>query len=138
MVADLPAAQSSSRSSTVCVTSQDFCYFWHDGPFEMKKVVTVLIELLCFASFVACGVVVGFCAGGLFGPRLLGRGGQGLEELGFMFNGAILGALAGAVTGLFTLRLPRNRRRNLAVLAVGIGASSAGLTALAVKLFNAW
>jgi hypothetical protein len=104
----------------------------------MNKAVSFLVEVLCFASFVGCGLVVGFCAGGLFGPRLFGRGGQGLEELGFMFNGAILGAGAGVITALLTLRMQRVRRRNLAVLAVLVGASSAALTALAVKLFNAW
>jgi hypothetical protein len=103
-----------------------------------SKLVSAFVELSCFASFVACGLVVGFCAGGLFGPALFGRGGQGLEELGFMFNGAILGAGAGLLVALFALRLPRERRRRLGVLAVVLGGSTAAVTALAVNLFNAW
>ena len=103
-----------------------------------SKPLFFFVELLCFTSFVLCGLVVGFCAGGLFGPALFGRGGQGLEELGFMFNGAILGAGAGLLVALFALRSPRERRRRLAVIAVVIGTATAGLTALAVNLFNAW
>jgi hypothetical protein len=103
-----------------------------------SKLISLFVELLCFASFVACGLVVGFCAGGLFGPALFGRGGQGLEELGFMFNGAILGAGAGLVFALAALRFPPSRRKRLAVTAVAIGAASAGLTAIAVNVFNAW
>ena len=55
------------------------------------KLSVALLEAFCALGFVVCGVVLGFCFGGLIGPRLFSHGGQGLEEIGAMLNGAILG-----------------------------------------------
>lgn len=99
----------------------------------------MLAEALCFAGFVLGGVVMGFCLGGLLGPRLFGRGGQGLEELGFMFNGAILGGGLGAVAAVAAVvGLRRPLRRRLAGFVGVMAGLTALVTAIAVRYFDAW
>jgi hypothetical protein len=105
---------------------------------DLSKLSDALLEVFCALSFVVCGVVVGFCLGGLLGPRLFGHGGQGLEEIGFMLNGAILGACLGAAAAAAALKLPRLRRQRIATSALALAAMTALFTAIAVKHFNAW
>ncbi len=60
-----------------------------------------LIGAATVACFAASGLVLGFCAGRFLGPLVLGAaGGHGLADLGYMFTGATLGALAGAALGI--------------------------------------
>ncbi len=100
-----------------------------------SKLISLFVELLCFASFVACGLVVGFCAGRLFVALFRPRRTE-LEELGFMFNGAILGAGAGLVFALAALRAVA-ARRNIAVLP-SRSALPAQASPRSPGVFNAW
>jgi len=106
---------------------------------DLSKLSVALLEAFCALSFVVCGVVVGFCLGGLVAPRFLGHGGQGLEEIGMMFNGAILGAGLGiALAVVAALRLPRERRQRFATSALALAAVTALFTAIAIKRFHLW
>ncbi len=106
---------------------------------DPRRFSVALLEAFCALGFVVCGVVLGFCFGGLIGPRLFGHGGQGLEEIGAMFNGAILGAVLGlgAATAAW-FRLSRERRQRLATGALALAAVTALFTAIVVQRFNAW
>jgi hypothetical protein len=104
-----------------------------------SKLSVALLEAFCALGFVVCGLVVGFCFGGLIGPRLVSHGGQGLAEIGAMLNGAILGTLLGVVVALAAFfRLPRPRRQRLATSALAFAALTALFTAVAVQRFGAW
>lgn len=106
---------------------------------DSSRLSIVLLEIFCALGFIAFGVVVGFCFGGLIGPRLLGHGGQGLEEIGAMLNGAIFGAVLGvAAAALSILRLPRARRQRFATSALALAALTALFTAMAVQRFGGW
>jgi hypothetical protein len=106
----------------------------------MTRPQQVLLSLLFAAWLSAAGLVIGFCLGGLLGPRLFGTmGGHGLGDLGYLFNGALLGILVGAIVGgrgalVWT---PRQQGR-VAAWAGLAGAVTAGGTAVLVKVFHAW
>ena len=104
-----------------------------------SKLSIALLEAFCALGFVVCGVVVGFCLGGLVGARLVVHGGQGLAEVGAMLNGAILGTVLGvAAAALAFFRLSRERRQRLATSALALAALTALFTAVAVQRFGAW
>ena len=106
---------------------------------DARKLSVALLEVFCALGFVVCGVVLGFCFGGLIGPRLFRHGGQGLAEIGAMLNGAILGTVLGfgsAVAAFF--RLSRPRRQRLATSALALAAVTALFTAIMVQRFDAW
>lgn len=104
-----------------------------------SKLSIALLEAFCALGFVVCGVVLGFCFGGLIGPRLMDHGGQGLAEVGAMLNGAILGATLGVLTAAAALfGLSRARRQRLATSALALAALTALFTAIVVQRFGAW
>ena len=104
-----------------------------------SKLSVALLEAFCALGFVVCGVVLGFCFGGLIGPRLLNHGGQGLEEIGAMLNGAILGTLLGVLAAVVAFfRVSRARRQRLATSALALAALTALFTGLVVQRFNGW
>jgi hypothetical protein len=103
------------------------------------KLSVALLEAFCALGFVVCGVVLGFCFGGLIGPRLLHHGGQGLAEIGAMLNGAILGTLLGTLAAVAAFfRVSRERRQRLATSALALAALTALFTGLVVQRFNGW
>jgi hypothetical protein len=103
------------------------------------KLSVALLEAFCALGFVVCGVVLGFCFGGLIGPRLLRHGGQGLVEIGAMLNGAILGTLLGTLVAVAAFfRVSRDRRQRLATSALALAALTALFTGLVVQRFNGW
>src|SRR6476469_9294628 len=63
------------------------------------------VKALSVVLYAASSVVLGFCAGRWFGPLIL-RGGAGLEmqDLGYMFTGAVLGGVGGLVLGVHKAR----------------------------------
>lgn len=104
---------------------------------DSGKVSVALLELFCAVGFVVGGVVVGFCFGGLIGPRLFSHGGQGLEEIGAMLNGAILGAACGVVAAIVAIfRLTRERRQRFATSVLALAARTALFTAVVVQRFG--
>jgi hypothetical protein len=104
-----------------------------------NKLSVALLEAFCALGFVVCGVVLGFCFGGLIGPRLLHHGGQGLVEIGAMLNGAILGTLLGTLAAVAAFfRVSRERRQRLATSALALAALTALFTGLVVQRFNGW
>jgi hypothetical protein len=104
-----------------------------------SKLSVALLEAFCALGFIVCGVVLGFCFGGLIGPRLVNHGGQGLEPIGSMFNGMILGTLSGFGAALLAFfRLSRAKRQRLATSALALAALTALFTALVVQHFNVW
>jgi hypothetical protein len=103
------------------------------------KLSDMLLEAFCALSFVAGGLVVGFCFGGLIGPRLFHHGGQGLAEIGAMFNGAIVGTFLGILGAVCARQwLPRARRQRVATSVLALGAVTALFTAVMVQRFGAW
>ncbi len=108
-------------------------------PVMDSKLSIALLEAFCALGFIVCGVVLGFSFGGLIGPRLIDRGGQGLAEVGAMLNGAILGSALGiAVATAAVLRLSRARRQRLATSALALAALTALFTAVVVQRFGLW
>jgi hypothetical protein len=106
---------------------------------DSRKVSVALLEAFCALGFVVGGVVVGFCFGGLIGPRLWGHAGQGLEEIGAMLNGAILGALLGVAAAVVAIfRLSRERRQRFATSALALAAVTALFTGVVVQRFGGW
>jgi hypothetical protein len=104
-----------------------------------QKLSVALLEAFCALGFVVCGVVLGFCFGGLIGPRLMNHGGQGLAEIGAMLNGTILGTLLGVLSAVAAFfRLSRERRQRLATSALALAALTALFTGLVVQRFNGW
>jgi len=104
-----------------------------------SKFSIALLEVFCGLGFVVCGVVMGFCFGGLIGPRLLGHGGQGLADASALLNGALLGTalgVAAAVAAFF--RLSRMLRQRFATSALALAALTALFTAIVVQRFGAW
>jgi hypothetical protein len=103
------------------------------------KVSIALLEAFCALGFVVCGVVLGFCFGGLIGTRLVTHDGQGLAEVGAMLNGAILGTTLGvAAAAAAFFRLSRARRQRFATSALALAALTALFTAMAVQRFGVW
>jgi hypothetical protein len=106
---------------------------------DSSKLSIALLEAFCALGFVVCGVVLGFCFGGLLGPRLVDHGGQGLAEVGAMLNGAIAGTVLGTLAALVAFfRLSRARRQRFATSALALAALTALFTAVAVQRFGAW
>lgn len=106
---------------------------------DSSKLSVALLEVFCALGFIVGGVVMGFCFGGLIGPRLFSHGGHGLEEIGAMLNGAILGAALGVLAAVAAIfRLPRERRQRFATSALALAALTALFTAVAVQRFGAW
>ena len=106
---------------------------------DPRRLSVALLEAFCALGFVVCGVVLGFCFGGLIGPRLFHRGGQGLEEIGAMLNGAILGTALGLGAAVLAVwRLSPARRQRLATGALALAAVTALFTAIMVQRFDAW
>lgn len=106
---------------------------------DSSKLSIALLEVFCALGFVVCGVVLGFCFGGLLGPRLVDHGGQGLAEVGAMLNGAIVGTLLGVLVAIGAIfRLSRSRRQRFATSALALAALTALFTAVAVQRFGAW
>ena len=104
-----------------------------------SKLSVALLEAFCALGFVVGGLVVGFCFGGLIGPRLLNHGGQGLAEIGAMLNGAIIGTFLGVLSAVGAgWWLPAARRQRLATSALALAALTALFTAVMVQRFNAW
>lgn len=104
-----------------------------------SKLSIALLEAFCALGFIVCGVVLGFCFGGLIGPRLLAHGGQSLMEVSKLLNGAVLGSalgVAGAIAAF--VRLSRARRQRLATSALALAALTALFTAVVVQRFGAW
>ncbi len=88
----------------------------------------------CVLCFALAGAVVGFCAGGLLGPLVLGsRGGHGMADLGYLFLGAMLGFAGGAALGL--LQALRRTAARQALRAGGLALLAAGAAALATFLW---
>ncbi len=113
----------------------------YDGASGMdsSKLSIALLEAFCALGFVVCGLVLGFCFGGLLGPRLVDHGGQGLAEVGAMLNGAIVGTMLGiAAAAAAIFRLSRERRQRFATSALALAALTALFTALAVQRFGGW
>lgn len=106
---------------------------------DSSKLSVALLEAFCALGFVVCGVVLGFCFGGLIGPRLVDHGGQGLAEVGSMLNGAILGTALGVLAAAVAFwRLSRARRQRVATSALALAALTALFTAFMVQRFGAW
>jgi hypothetical protein len=104
-----------------------------------SKLSIALLEAFCASGFIVCGVVLGFCFGGLIGPRLLGHGAQGSAEVGAMLNSAVLGSALGVAAAVAALlRLSRPSRQRLATTALALAALTALFTALMVQRFGAW
>lgn len=106
---------------------------------DPSKLSVALLEAFCALGFVVCGVVLGFCFGGLIGPRLMHHAGQGFSEIGAMLNGAIIGTAGGllaAIAAFFKLQLARRQR--LATSALALAAVTALFTAVMVQRFDAW
>jgi len=104
---------------------------------DSSKLSIALLEVFCALGFVVCGVVLGFCFGGLLGPRLVDHGGQGLAEVGAMLNGAIVGTLLGALAAVgAAFRLSRERRQRLATSALALAALTALFTGMALQRFG--
>lgn len=103
-----------------------------------SKLSEALLEAFCALSFVAGGLVLGFCFGGLIGPRLLHRG-QGLAEIGAMLNGAIVGTFLGVLSAVCARQwLTSVRRQRFATSALALAALTAFFTAVVVQRFGAW
>ena len=106
---------------------------------DPSKLSVALLEAFCALGFVVGGLVLGFCFGGLIGPRLMNHGGQGLAEIGAMLNGAIVGALVGLLAAAAAFwRLSPGRRQRLATSALALAALTALFTAVMVQRFDAW
>jgi hypothetical protein len=106
---------------------------------DYSKLSIALLEAFCALGFVVCGVVLGFCFGGLIAPRLMHHAGQGLAEIGGMLNGAVVGATLGSLAAAAAFfRLPRAPRQRLATSALALAALTALFTAVMVQRFDAW
>lgn len=104
-----------------------------------SKLSEALLEAFCALSFVAGGLVLGFCFGGLIGPRLLHHGGQGMAEIGAMLNGAIIGTFLGVLAAVAARQwLTSARRQRFATSALALAAMTAFFTAVVVQRFGAW
>lgn len=103
---------------------------------DSSKWSIALLEVSCALGFVVCGVVLGFCFGGLLGPLLVNHGAQSLVALrGGAATGTVLGAAA-ATAAYF--RLSRMRRQRLATNALALAALTALFTAVVVQRFAPW
>jgi hypothetical protein len=108
----------------------------------LRRLWAVLfVAVLFVAALFACGGVVGFCAGGLLGPVVFGdRGGHGLGNLGYLFEGAAGGAALGLVIGLVGLWAWKTVERQGKVLlgAMALTGVTALSTLLVVWLAGGW
>ena len=96
-----------------------------------------LLDILSVFIWGAAGLVIGFSGGTLFGPRVLGNG-EGFQDIGTMFNGAILGAGCGILMGIAVwLSQPRPIRRRLLSFVVLAAVGQALLTWMIVRTFDA-
>ena len=103
---------------------------------DSSKWSIALLEASCALGFVACGVVLGFCFGGLLGPLLVNPDVQSVAALrGSAAVGTLFGAAA-AVAAYF--RLSRARRQWLATNALALAAVTAFFTAVVVQRFATW
>jgi hypothetical protein len=106
---------------------------------DPSKLSIALLEASCALGFLACGVVLSFCFGGLIGPRLMHHGAPSLAELGAMFQWAIWGAVLGSVAAVTAfVGLPPERRQRWATSALALAALTALFTAVVVQRFDAW
>ena len=104
-----------------------------------SKLSVALLEVFCALSFVACGLVLGFCAGCLAGPLLFARDEQGLMKIWAIASGALVGTTLGvSAAGVAYFRLPRARRQRFATSALALAAVTALFTGVAVQHFNSW
>jgi hypothetical protein len=96
--------------------------------------VKIVWALIFFATCTFCSGVLGFCLGGLLGPRLFGSGGgHGLAELGYLFGGAALGLLAGIAVGVVGLvRKWEPVLRFIVSASLGVGATAITLLVAAI------
>lgn len=102
-----------------------------------SKLSVALLEAFCALGFVVCGVVLGFCFGGLIGPRLFNHRGQGLADIGAMLNGVIVGTLLGVLAAVAAFfRVSRPRRQRLATSALALAALTALFTGLVLQRFS--
>lgn len=99
-----------------------------------------LLSIFFAAWLAAVGLVIGFCLGGLLGPRLFGSmGGHGLGDIGYLFNGALLGILVGTILGgRGALVWTPQQQKRVAAWAGLAGVVTAGVTAFLVNVFHAW
>ncbi len=107
----------------------------------MKPAWTLAARGACVVCFALAGVVVGFCAGGVLGPLVLGsRGGHGMADLGYLFTGATLGAAGGAALGI--LKALQHEDLALALRSCGLALLTAAAVALVtfvwVQLSGSW
>jgi hypothetical protein len=100
----------------------------------------MLVSLVLVAWLGAAGLVIGFCLGGLLGPRLFGsKGGHGLGDLGYLFEGAILGCVAGAILGVRGVRVWTPQQQGRVAAWAGLaGVVIAGGTAVLVNVLHVW
>ncbi len=107
----------------------------------MKPAWTLVARSACVVCFALAGVVVGFCAGGLLGPLVLGsRGGHGMADLGYLFTGATLGAAGGAALGILKALQHKDLARALRAsgLALLAAAAVAFVTFVWAQLGGRW
>lgn len=96
-----------------------------------------LVDIVSVLIWGACGLVLGLCGGTLFGARVLGNA-EGFQDIGAMFNGAILGAGCGILMGIAVwLSQPRAIRRRLLGFVVIAAAGQALLTWMIVRTIDA-
>jgi hypothetical protein len=106
----------------------------------MLRSQRVLLSILFVAWLAAAGLVIGFCLGGLLGPRLFGsQGGHGLGDLMYLFYGAIFGAVVGLALGIRGVSgLTPQQQARVAAWTGLAGVVFAGVTAVLVNVFHAW
>ena len=100
----------------------------------------VLLSIFFVAWLAAAGLVIGFCLGGLLGPRIFGsQGGHGLGDLAYLFGGAILGGVIGLAFGIgYTSRSTLQQQGRVGAWTGLAGGVIAGVTAVLVNVFHAW
>ena len=100
----------------------------------------VFLSILFVAWLAAAGLVIGFCLGGLLGPRLFGsQGGHGLGDLAYLFGGAIFGSVVGLAFGIgYAARSTPQQQARVAAWTGLAGVLVAGATAVLVNVFHAW
>jgi hypothetical protein len=99
----------------------------------------LLAASLLVAGLAASGTVIGFCAGGFWGKRFGEHGAHGMADLVYLFEGALLGAVAGIGQAAWALRrwTPRQRWKALGV-ALAAGLLVSGSTFIEVNYLGGW
>lgn len=107
---------------------------------DTSRLQRTALSILFVAWLGAAGLVIGFCAGGFFGPPLFGsKGGHGLGDIGYLFEGAFLGAILGMLAGVYGVRSwPPKRQSRAALWAGGAAAIVVGTTWVIVNFFGGW